>query len=129
MHNEQQLIQRLQTPATREQAFETLVKEFQEQLYWQIRRMVLDHDDTTVDSTRAVNYPQFCEAMARFRPHMEISEAQFFRYCFDPGFYGMCEQVLRYTPEEMEAHVAMWKEYHKTHHPQTNPTSEKSNSH
>ena len=46
MHNEQQLIQRLQTPATREQAFETLVKEFQEQLYWQIRRMVLDHDDT-----------------------------------------------------------------------------------
>ena len=46
MHNEQQLIQRLQNPATREQAFETLVREFQEQLYWQIRRMVLDHDDT-----------------------------------------------------------------------------------
>ena len=46
MHNEQQLLQRLQSPATREQAFETLVKEFQEQLYWQIRRMVLDHDDT-----------------------------------------------------------------------------------
>ena len=46
MHNEQQLLQRLQSTATREQAFETLVKEFQEQLYWQIRRMVLDHDDT-----------------------------------------------------------------------------------
>ena len=46
MYNEQQLLQRLQSPATREQAFETLVKEFQEQLYWQIRRMVLDHDDT-----------------------------------------------------------------------------------
>ena len=83
--------------------------------------LVLDHDDTTVDSTRAVNYPQFCEAMARFRPQMEISEAQFFRYCFDPGFYGMCEQVLRYTPEEMEAHVAMWKAYHQAHHPQFFP--------
>ena len=46
MYNEQQLLQRLQSLATREQAFETLVKEFQEQLYWQIRRMVLDHDDT-----------------------------------------------------------------------------------
>ena len=46
MYNEQQLIQRLQNPSTREQAFETLVREFQEQLYWQIRRMVLDHDDT-----------------------------------------------------------------------------------
>ena len=46
MHNEQKLIQQLTNPSTREQAFETLVKEFQEQLYWQIRRMVLDHDDT-----------------------------------------------------------------------------------
>ena len=46
MYNEQQLIHRLQNPSTREQAFETLVREFQEQLYWQIRRMVLDHDDT-----------------------------------------------------------------------------------
>ena len=46
MHNEQKLIQQLPNPSTREQAFETLVREFQEQLYWQIRRMVLDHDDT-----------------------------------------------------------------------------------
>lgn len=46
MHNEQKLIQQLTNPSTREQAFETLVREFQEQLYWQIRRMVLDHDDT-----------------------------------------------------------------------------------
>ena len=46
MYNEQQLLQRLQSLATREQAFETLVKEFQEQLYWQIRRMVFTHEDT-----------------------------------------------------------------------------------
>ena len=46
MHNEQQLIQQLTNPSTRDKAFETLVREFQEQLYWQIRRMVLDHDDT-----------------------------------------------------------------------------------
>ena len=46
MHNEQKLIQQLTNPSRREQAFETLVREFQEQLYWQIRRMVLDHDDT-----------------------------------------------------------------------------------
>ena len=46
MHNEQQLKQQLTNPSTRDKAFETLVREFQEQLYWQIRRMVLDHDDT-----------------------------------------------------------------------------------
>lgn len=83
--------------------------------------IILDHDDTTVDSTRAVNYPQFCEALAHFRPGMTISEDQFFLYCFDPGFYPMCEQILHYTPEEMKAHVAMWKEYHRTHHPRFFP--------
>ena len=46
MYNEQQLIQELIDASTREKAFETLVREFQEQLYWQIRRMVLDHNDT-----------------------------------------------------------------------------------
>ncbi len=45
MHDEQ-LIQQLSNPATREQAFGTLVQKYQEQLYWQIRRMVLSHDDT-----------------------------------------------------------------------------------
>lgn len=46
MQDEQQLIQLLSDPVTREQAFGTLVQKFQEQLYWQIRHMVLDHDDT-----------------------------------------------------------------------------------
>ena len=46
MYNEKQLIQQLADESTREKAFEILVKEFQQQLYWQIRRMVLTHDDT-----------------------------------------------------------------------------------
>ena len=45
MYNEEQLIRELADASTREKAFETLVREFQEQLYWQIRRMVLSHDD------------------------------------------------------------------------------------
>ena len=85
------------------------------------RCLVLDHDDTTVDSTRAVNYPQFLEALARYRPQLSISEEAFFRYCYDPGFYAMCDQVLHYTPEELTGHVAMWKTYHQTHHPRFFP--------
>lgn len=46
MYNEKLLIEQLSDPHTREKAFETLIREFQEQLYWQIRRMALDHDDT-----------------------------------------------------------------------------------
>ena len=85
------------------------------------RCIVLDHDDTTVDSTRTVNYPQFLQALAHFRPGMEMSLEEYMLHCFDPGFYVMCERTLGYTPEEMQAHIEMWKEYHKTHHPRFFP--------
>lgn len=43
--SEQELISGLKDPSTRRSSFEKLVNTFGEQLYWQIRRMVLDHDD------------------------------------------------------------------------------------
>lgn len=79
--------------------------------------LILDHDDTTVDSTRTVNYPQFQEALAYFRPGLEMSLDEYINHCFHTGFYVMCDTVLHYTPQELETHVAMWKEYHKHHHP------------
>lgn len=85
------------------------------------RCLVLDHDDTTVDSTRSVNYPQFCQALAHFRPGMTMSEEEYFLHCFNPGFYGMCREALHYTPEEMAQHLQMWKDYHKDHHPRFFP--------
>jgi len=45
MYIEEKLIQELRCPATRERAFSCLVSEYQEQLYWQIRRMVTWHQD------------------------------------------------------------------------------------
>lgn len=44
--NEQKLIEELQCSETRNRAFEQVVRTYSEQLYWQIRRMVLSHDDT-----------------------------------------------------------------------------------
>ncbi len=43
--NEQQIVMQLREPKGREQAFTLIVEHFKEQLYWQIRRMVLSHDD------------------------------------------------------------------------------------
>lgn len=39
------LIKRLQNEETQKEAFSVLVKEFSEKLYWQIRKIVLTHDD------------------------------------------------------------------------------------
>ncbi len=44
-YNETEIIALLHEPARQREAFERIVKEYSEQLYWQIRRMVLSHDD------------------------------------------------------------------------------------
>ena len=79
------------------------------------RCLVLDHDDTSVDSTRKVNYPQFRDYLPKLRPHISMDEDTFVRYCCDMGFYEMCSDVLHYTPQEMADHVADWKAYLQTH--------------
>lgn len=42
---EEELVSRLQNKNTRQDAFSVLVRQYSEQLYWQIRKIVLDHDD------------------------------------------------------------------------------------
>jgi len=42
---EQLLMQQLTDPKSQGTAFERLVREYSEQLYWQVRRMVLSHED------------------------------------------------------------------------------------
>ena len=44
-YNEKEIIALLQDPARQKEAFECIVNEYSEQLYWQIRRMVLSHED------------------------------------------------------------------------------------
>jgi len=44
--NEKELIANLKSEASREQAFQLLVKTYQQRLYWHIRKIVMNHDDT-----------------------------------------------------------------------------------
>lgn len=45
-YNEEEIICQLQEPQLQREAFGKVVRHYSEQLYWQIRRMVLSHDDT-----------------------------------------------------------------------------------
>lgn len=45
-YNEKEIIALLQEPTRQREAFECIVKEYSEQLYWQIRRLVLSHEDS-----------------------------------------------------------------------------------
>lgn len=44
-YSEEQLLEELRNPKTQQQGFAKLVSEYSERLYWQIRKMVLSHDD------------------------------------------------------------------------------------
>jgi RNA polymerase sigma-70 factor (ECF subfamily) len=43
--DDSELLRQFRQPQTREAAYTTLIKKYQERLYWHIRRMVVDHDD------------------------------------------------------------------------------------
>ena len=44
-YNEKEVIALLQEPGREREAFGMIVRQYSEQLYWQIRRMVLTHED------------------------------------------------------------------------------------
>lgn len=44
-YNEKEIIALLQEPGRQREAFECIVNEYSEKLYWQIRRIVLSHED------------------------------------------------------------------------------------
>ena len=46
LKEDERLVQGLMNPETRRQAFSQLVSTYQEQLYWQIRKLLINHDDT-----------------------------------------------------------------------------------
>ena len=48
--------------------------------------LVLDHDDTVVQSTREIHYPAFVETLSVLRPGNELTFDKFFEYFFSPGF-------------------------------------------
>ena len=43
---DQELLEKLKHPETKNFGFNLLVKKYQQKIYWHIRKMVIDHDDT-----------------------------------------------------------------------------------
>ncbi|MGC4037606.1 MAG: sigma-70 family RNA polymerase sigma factor [Chitinophagaceae bacterium] len=43
--SDSELLVQFRNPATKEKAYTSIIKKYQEKLYWHVRRMVIDHDD------------------------------------------------------------------------------------
>lgn len=69
--DEHTIIRQLQDESTRNAAFTTLVNTFKEPLYWQIRRMVMSHDDT--DDILQNTFIKAWNGIASFRGDSKLS--------------------------------------------------------
>ena len=85
------------------------------------RCLVLDHDDTVVNSTAAVHYPPFVAALKALRPGITLSLEDYFLFNFDPGFSAYCDNVLHFTKAEQAWQEENWLRYVADHVPSAYP--------
>lgn len=74
--------------------------------------LILDHDDTIVDSTKTIHYPAFLETLATLRPsQQDLSFSDFITMCHTLGFEKICDEVYHFDADEMKTEYAIWKDH------------------
>ena len=87
--------------------------------------LVLDHDDTVVQSEATVNYPFFVYILDQFRPGTTITLAEYVEGCCHYGFADMCRVWYNFTEQELVDEYKGWQEYIVDHIPAPFPGMEK----
>lgn len=73
--------------------------------------LILDHDDTAVNSTAHVHYPAHLRAMAAMRPgHPTVDLETWFLKNFDPGIMGFLQDELGMDARELALEEEIWRE-------------------
>ena len=83
--------------------------------------LVLDHDDTVVQSEATVNYPYFCYILDQYRPGTKITPQEYMEGCFRLGFADMCRKWYGFTEQELLEEYRGWQDYIMTHTPDPFP--------
>ena len=81
--------------------------------------LVLDHDDTVVDSTATIHFPCFIEYLGKYRPHLKdnYDVDSYFRKNFDPGILSLLRDEVGLSDEELAHEGEYWREYVSDHIP------------
>lgn len=79
--------------------------------------LVLDHDDTVVQSEATVNYPFFVYILDQFRPGTTITLEEYVDGCCHLGFAEMCRKWYGFTDQELVEEYQGWQEYIKNNIP------------
>ena len=83
--------------------------------------LVLDHDDTVVQSMKTLSYPFWCMELEIFRPGVTQTLEDYILQCHRLGFAGLCKDCFHFTEEELKQEHGMWMDYIMTHTPDPYP--------
>ena len=74
--------------------------------------LVLDHDDTAVDSTAVIHHPAHVEVMKQLRPNeIPVNLENWFRKNFDPGIMDFLKSELKFDEDEITLEYKIWRDY------------------
>lgn len=85
--------------------------------------LVLDHDDTIVNSTATVHYPCFVEYLKKYHPEKadKYTLEDYLLKNFDPGVISFFLDDVGLSREEFKFEERYWSEYVKSHVPAAYP--------
>ena len=75
--------------------------------------LVLDHDDTVVQTERAIGYPYFREYLQKIRPGTDISFREYVHTFHNAVFADVCRDRWQFTEEEQRVECADWQIYRR----------------
>jgi beta-phosphoglucomutase-like phosphatase (HAD superfamily) len=81
------------------------------------RCILIDHDDTAVDSTAAIHYPAHLDALAQLRPGRKPPTREQWLLLNFHGIMDYLEGELRMTPAELERELEIWRSWTHAHVP------------
>ena len=82
------------------------------------RCLILDHDDTAVNSTALIHYPSHVESMRLLRPEAAVIDLDgWFLKNFEPGIMHYLQDELGLNEQELETEYRIWREYNTSRIP------------
>ena len=82
------------------------------------RCLVLDHDDTVVQTERTIGFPYFRDFIERIRPGCTLTFSEYVRDCNNMVFADMCTQRWKMTEQELQEEYLGWKAYSRINIPE-----------
>ena len=81
--------------------------------------LILDHDDTVVNSTATIHFPCFMQYLSERYPHLypNYTLESYFIKNFHPGVVALFKDEIGLSDEELAEEEAYWEKYVESHIP------------